>query len=62
MNFTYCDENFLANAFISFPELNEVELNSAEIDDEILTRISKTFSKNIKKLQLMDNRITDEGL
>ena len=62
MNFTYCDDIFLAEAFKSFPELNEVELNSAEIDDEILAKLSRNFSKNIKKLQLMDNRITDDGL
>ena len=62
MNFTNCDEEFLVEAFKHFPNLYEVELNSAEIDDEILARIAINFSKQLKKLQLMDNKITDEGL
>lgn len=52
----------LIKLFSAFTNLAQLELNSADIDDAIITQLSKFFPQRIKVLYLIDNKITDEGL
>ncbi len=52
----------LIKLFKSFPNLAQLELNSCEIDDNILNYISKKFPHKLKIIYLIDNKIGDDGL
>ena len=39
-----------------------LELNSCEINDDLLFNISKYFTQRLRILYLIDNHITDDGL
>ncbi len=52
----------LIKLFNAFPNLVQLELNSADIDDNIITQLSKCFPTKIKVLYIIDNKITDDGL
>jgi Ran GTPase-activating protein (RanGAP) involved in mRNA processing and transport len=52
----------LAVALKNFNNLHTLELNSCEMDNETLKEISAIFPPKLRKLSLMDNLISDEGL
>ena len=61
-NFTVIDEPILTRFLKTFPNLVHLELNSCEINDDLLFSISKYFTQRLRILYLIDNYITDDGL
>lgn len=61
-NFTRIDKRLIQRFLKAYPSLAHLELNSCEIDDDILKELSAGFTSRLKKLYLIDNKITDEGI